>query len=93
MQVVDFHKKKERKKNELKLKVKNKDLCSVFSAVTGFASCMTTGLTSMCGTEFSGLLDTVYDDVIDGVIGKAFTCEVSNTLLGTCKNGHMSNDE
>ena len=53
---------------------------------------MKTVLTSMCGTKFSGLLDTVYDDVIDGVIGKAFSCEVSNPLSGTCKNDRVSND-
>ena len=36
----------------------------------------------MCGTEFSDLLDTVYYDVIEDVIGDGFGCEESNTLLG-----------
>ena len=43
---------------------------------------MKTGLSGMCGAEVSGLLDTVYNDLVDGVIGEALGCQETNPILG-----------
>ena len=56
-----------------------------YSSTYGFTTCVKGGLIDMCGTEFNDLLDTVYYDVVEDVIGDGFGCKESSSsdrLLG-----------
>ena len=41
---------------------------------------MKDGLIDMCGTEYSDLLDTAYNYVVEDIIGDAFGCSESSAL-------------
>ena len=52
------------------------------AAVYGFTSCVKDVLVAMCGTDVEDILETVYYDVVIGVVGEGIGCEEEpNPLL------------
>ena len=47
----------------------------------GYTSCLKDAAVGMCGGEYFDLLETMYEEVIVGVIGDAFDCNEENEPL------------
>ena len=47
-----------------------------FSSIFGYTSCLKDGIINVCGSEYRDLLDTAYNDIVAGVFGDSFGCDI-----------------